>query len=69
MSEPDIRPRLRERLKETLSRVPSKVNSGSHQLAVRFKKFHADAMKVANNERATLAQLQSMLNQSADFYQ
>lgn len=61
------RARLRERLQGLLKRVPPGVASGSYQKAVAFKKWHEKASKVANSDRATLAQLQSFVNEASNF--
>lgn len=68
MSETDDRQAVRARLTDILKKVPDKVNNGSYQDAVRFKKFHADASKVAANERASLNLLQNTLLRCGDYY-
>lgn len=68
MSESDDRQAVRARLSELLKKVPDKINSGSYQDAVKFKKFHADASKVAANERASLNLLQNTFQRCQDYY-
>ncbi|MDO9252562.1 MAG: hypothetical protein Q7U48_13565 [Hydrogenophaga sp.] len=68
MLEVDDRPALRARLSETLKKVPAKVNAGSHQMAVQYKKFHADATKVLNNDRSSKQLLLSTLQRCADYH-
>ncbi len=68
MSEADDRQAIRARLSELLKKVPDKVNNGSYQDAVKFKKFHADASKVAANDRASLNLLQNTLQRCQDYY-
>lgn len=58
---------LRQRLRALLAKVPPSVLSGSYQKAVAFKKWHAEATKVANSDRATAAQLQSLINQASSY--
>lgn len=67
MAEKD-RKTLRERLAQMLARVPASVSAGSHQRAVAFKHYHAAAIKVLRNERATAAQLESAINNGGSFY-
>lgn len=69
MNQPDDREKLRERLKDLLRRVPDKVNSGSVQTVRNFKKFHADATKVLNSERASRAQLLGTINTALNYHQ
>jgi hypothetical protein len=64
----NLKEKLRQRLNELLKRVPPKVNSGSVQVAVNFKRFHASATKVVSSQRSTAQQLQSALNQADAFY-
>lgn len=50
---------IRQAIRLLLAHVPSRVNAGSYDTAVAYKKAAALAVKVVNNPRATLAQLQS----------
>lgn len=59
---------LRGKIKELLRSVPKKVNEGSVQAVRDFKKFYTEAMKVAENSRATHAQLMSIFSRAQDYH-
>lgn len=58
----------RARIKQMLKRVPSKVNAGSYDQAVAFKKLAGTADKLASSNKASLAALTSMHNQLTQYY-
>jgi len=68
LPEIDERQVVRAKLQALLRRVPDKINNGSYQDAVKFKKFHAEASKVAANDRASLNLLQNTLLRCAEYY-
>ena len=55
--------RMRQRLKVYLTKIPSSVNSGSHQAAVRFKEWAAKANKAIRNKTVSDFQLQTLINE------
>lgn len=58
----------RGRIKEMLKRVPPKVNGGSYDNAVAFKKLAVQACKVANASNPKLPVLISTHNQLSSYY-
>lgn len=60
--------RLRTQLRTMLKRVPASINAGGVQAVRDFKKFHEASTKAISSERTSLAQLQSIYNQSQRFY-
>jgi hypothetical protein len=68
MAEVDDREKLRARLKDLLRSVPDKVNGGGIQTVRNFKKFHADATKILNSDRASLAQLIGAINTASSYH-
>lgn len=51
----------RERLRKLLRRVPAGVIAGSHQDAVAFKKWAADALKKVNAPRTKEQELEGLV--------
>lgn len=56
------------RIKEMLRRVPDKVNAGSYETAVAFKKQVAEAQKVIGNSRPKLERIVQVHNQLSSYY-
>lgn len=56
------------RIKEMLRRVPDKVNAGSYEAAVAFKKQVAEAQKVIGNSRPKLERIVQVHNQLSSYY-
>lgn len=56
------------RIKEMLRRVPDKVNAGSYETAVAFKKQVAEAQKVIANSRPKLERIVQVHNQLSSYY-
>lgn len=55
-------------IKTMLTKVTNKVDRGSYDTEVAFKKCAADAQKAVNASRPTLARLISAYNQLATYY-
>lgn len=53
----------KKKIKEMLTRVPAKVNSGSYDNAVAYKRHAAAACKLINSARPSLMSLISAHNQ------
>lgn len=60
---------LRKQLKQLLQRVPSKVNAGSYDQAVAFKKLAGEACKLATSNKSSLASLTAMHGRLSQYYQ
>lgn len=59
---------IREWIREQLKKVPASVNSGSHQAAVSFKKFHADATKAITSSKTSVEKLRGLRVQVMNLY-
>lgn len=60
--------RIREWIREQLKKVPASVNGGSHQAAVHFKKFHADATKAITSTKTSAEKLRGLRVQVMNLY-
>lgn len=58
----------RDRIIQMLRRVPDKVNAGSYETAVAFKKQVAEAQKVLASSRPKLEKLIQTHNQLSSYY-
>ena len=56
------------RIKEMLRKVPDKVNNGSYETSVAFKKQAVEAQKVIASSRTKLEKLIHVHNQLSSFY-
>ncbi len=56
------------RIKEMLRKVPDKVNNGSYETSVAFKKQAVEAQKVIASSRTKLEKLIYVHNQLSSFY-
>lgn len=57
------------RIREMLRRVPDKVNNGSYETSVAFKKQVGEAQKVLSTSRPKLEKLTQTYNQLSVYYQ
>ena len=58
---------LKAELAECIRKVPDRVQNGSVQTAVAYKKWAAKAVKVMDNTRASDLQIQQMIQQHKGF--
>ena len=56
------------RIREMLRRVPDKVNNGSYETSIAFKKLVAQANKVLSGSRPKLEALIQVHNQLSTYY-
>lgn len=56
------------RIREMLRRVPDKVNNGSYETSVAFKKLVGEAQKVLSTSRPKLEKLTQTYNQLSTYY-
>lgn len=56
------------RIRDMLRRVPNKVNNGSYETAVSFKKQVAEANKVLSSARPKLDRIIQVHNQLSSYY-
>lgn len=56
------------RIKEMLRKVPDKVNNGSYETSVAFKKQAVEAQKVIASSRTKLEKLIHVHNQLSSYY-
>jgi len=56
------------RIREMLRKVPDKVNNGSYETSVAFKKQVGEANKVLSNSRPKLEKLIQTYNQLSSYY-